>query len=118
MLVKNDSAFTNTAGSGCFSSTLVTKPDKAKYLSCFTHGNSLFRHNALLCIDYKDYIYRVKLPRDYTLILHWPDCIGIVDAIESECRPDSRRNGVRYHAGMADGLGRNTQFRYQFSGCG
>ena len=34
---------------------------------------------------------------------------GQLNKVSTEFTPNSRRNGVRYHAGMADGLGRNTQ---------
>jgi len=53
----------------------------------------------------------VELPRDYTLKSHWPDGSGMVAGIESECRPDSRRNGGRFPVGIVAGFGRNTHYR-------
>lgn len=55
--------------------------------------------------------YLLELPRDYTLILHWPDCAGMMAAFESECWPDSNRNGGRFPAGTVAGFVRNTQLR-------
>ena len=98
----------DTTGSGCITSALVTRPDKAEYLSYLSHGNSFSRHHALLVIQSRKAGYLLELPRDYTLILHWPDCSGMVAAIKSECRPDSRRNGGRFPAGMVAGFVRNT----------
>ncbi len=54
----------------------------------------------------------MELPRDYTLISHWPDCSGMVAGIESECRPDSRRNGGRFPVGIVAGFSRNTQSKW------
>ncbi len=55
----------------------------------------------------------MELPRDYSLKWHWPDCSGMVVAIESECRSDSRRNGGRFPVGIVVGFVRNTQYMSQ-----
>jgi hypothetical protein len=54
---------------------LVARPDKAEYLS---YCNSFSRHHALLVIQSRKAGYLLELPRDYTHILHWPDCSGMV----------------------------------------
>jgi len=82
-------AFTDTTGSACVSSTLVAKPDKAKYFLCFSHGNSLFRHNVLLCIDYKEDM----LPVEVTPLLHSHFALAGL-----------HRNGGRNHIGMLAGF--------------
>ena len=104
-------AFTDTASSGCVSSTLVAKPDKPKDISCFSHGNSRFRHNALLCIDYKEDMLPVEVtPRLHSHFalagLHrngGRNRIGMLAGFTPEQCPVSRRNGGRNDSEYATG---------------